>query len=253
MAKKRRNPLVGLFVRGSALVLPLALTLFLLVWVWRILRESLVRHVAAAVNWAVERLGMEPIGAAVSNVIAVVLVLVFILMIGAWFSGFIGRGIFRLLERTLGRIPVVGAIYPHIKQLTEFFLGDEKKIEFQGVVAVEYPRLGMYSLGFLTGSSSTTINQAAGGEMLSIFIPSSPMPVTGYTIFVAADEILELSMTVDEALRTVISGGVLLPDEDRAELDAESLVEMAQRAASQRTADADNSADPSKPGNPAEE
>ena len=77
-------------------------------------------------------------------------------------------------------------------------------------------------MGFLTGSSSRTLNQVSNKDLVSVFIPSSPMPITGYTIFVAAEEIVSLDLTVDEALRTIISGGVLLPTKEQATISPEA-------------------------------
>jgi uncharacterized membrane protein len=87
----------------------------------------------------------------------------------------------------------------------------ERKIDFSKVVAVEYPRKGMYSLGLVTAPGMRTMTDAMGCEFLSIFIPSSPTPVTGYTIMVRREEVVDLPITIDEALRYTISGGVVVP------------------------------------------
>ena len=84
--------------------------------------------------------------------------------------------------------------------------------EFSGVVAVPYPRKGIWSVGLLTGTPMKAIQESAGEEMVTIFIPSSPTPVTGYTITVPRRDIIELALSVDEALRFIISAGVIKPD-----------------------------------------
>ncbi len=216
MTGRRKHPIVRTFIRGLGLLLPLALTVGLLIWIWNQLSEKVIGHVSAGVVRVVEWMRLEPLSETTVFVVSVAFIIITILLIGLWFSGFVGRRIYRAFERTLEKLPIVKAIYPHIKQITEFFFGENKQIEFQGVVAVQYPRIGIYSIGFLTGSSSKAINDAEGGELLSVFIPSSPMPVTGYTIFVPKDQMVHLDLTVDEALRTVISGGLLLPSKEQA-------------------------------------
>lgn len=231
MALSSKHPVVRTFLRGVGLLLPITLTAALLTWLWQQLSERLLGHVMSGVDSLVAALGFEPLSRSVAMVLAIVVLLTLIFLVGFWFSGFIGRRLYSLLERVLVRLPVVSAIYPHIKQISDFFFGEERKIEFRGVVAVEYPRPGVYSIGFLTGSSSRTVNQFAGKEHLTIFIPSSPMPVTGYTIFVPADEIIDLPLTVDEALRTVISGGLLMPDGERAPLSPETIARFEEKKA----------------------
>ena len=109
------------------------------------------------------------------------------------------------------RIPMIRSLYPNIKQVTDFLFGD-RQIEFGGVVAVEYPRKGIWSLGLLTGPAMKTISEhAAAGEYVTVFIPSSPTPITGYTITVSRSSIIELTLSIDEALRFTISGGVIKP------------------------------------------
>lgn len=216
MTGRRKHPVVRTFLRGLGLLLPLALTVGLLIWIWNQLSDKVIGHVSNGVTRVVAWMHLEPLTDTTTFVVSVAFVIITILLIGLWFSGFVGRRIYQAFERALGRLPIVKAIYPHIKQITEFFFGEDKQIEFQGVVAVEYPRRGIYSMGFLTGSSSKTLNQKSGDELVSIFIPSSPMPVTGYTIFVPASEVVHMDLTVDEALRTVISGGLLLPPKEQA-------------------------------------
>jgi uncharacterized membrane protein len=139
-----------------------------------------------------------------------VLAIVAIYIFGRFVASFLGRFIWRFLERALLSIPIIGAIYPHIKQVTDFIF-TERKIEFSRVVAVEYPRKGVWSLGLVTGAGMRTLQEAADSALLTVFIPSSPTPVTGYTITVRREEVVELAMNIDDALRFTISGGVIMP------------------------------------------
>jgi uncharacterized membrane protein len=231
MALHRKHPLVRIFLRGLALILPLALTAGLLFWVWNQLSDRLLEHVSAGVTHTVAWMRLDPLSDTATLVVSVSVVLLCIMLTGLWFSGFVGRRLYSTFEDGLAKVPLVKAVYPHIKQLTEFFFGEGKQIEFKGVVAIEYPRMGLYSLGFLTGSSSKTLNTATNDELISVFIPSSPMPVTGYTIFVPANQVVDLPLTVDEALRTIISGGLLLPESEQAVLAAETIRRLAENSA----------------------
>ncbi|MFW6163541.1 MAG: DUF502 domain-containing protein, partial [Planctomycetota bacterium] len=123
---------------------------------------------------------------------------------------FIGRRIIRVTERFLLKVPFIKVIYPYVKQVTDFILS-EKQVTFRKVVAVPYPRDGMYSMGFVTGHGWRTIRDFTGTDYVQVFIPSSPTPVTGYVIFVKPEEMIDLHITVDEALRFSVSGGVIVP------------------------------------------
>ena len=212
MAKKNSSLFSRLLLRGLGLVLPLALTAALFLWLWNLVTEQILGRMEQFLVWVVGAVGLEPLSPALSMALSVVLAVGGLLLLGLWFSGFLGRKIYGLFERTLAKIPLIGAIYPYVKQITEFFFGEEKKVEFKRVVAIPYPRPGVYSLAFLTGSSAKAINEASGMELISVFVPSSPMPATGYTLFVPASDIIEMPLTVEEALRTIVSGGVLLPE-----------------------------------------
>ncbi|RMH04994.1 MAG: DUF502 domain-containing protein [Planctomycetota bacterium] len=235
-AVKPRSTAGRLFLRGLALVLPLLLTLAALIWVWRFLSGTVFTHVDAFVRWVVElivrgtsngvpsddisRLIEETVPEPVRLGISVAVSALLVLLVGWWFSGFLGRRVIAFLERGLNRLPLVGAIYPHIKQVVDFFLGaDERELPFDRVVALPYPRRGLWSIGFLTGGSIDRLNRATGTETVSVFIPSSPMPMTGYTIFAPVDDLVLLDLSVDEALRMVVSGGVLVPPAQAARLE----------------------------------
>ena len=129
---------------------------------------------------------------------------------GRLLGGFLGRRVQRRLERIITSVPIFKQVYPYVKQVVDFLFSDDKPIKFNRVVAVEYPRRGIWAVGLVTGSSMRSIEEESG-ESLTIFIPSSPTPFTGYTITVPHKEVHELPISIDEALRFTISGGVLVP------------------------------------------
>jgi uncharacterized membrane protein len=114
------------------------------------------------------------------------------------------------------RLPILRRIYPGAKQVSEFFFS-EGKVEFRRVVAIEYPRRGLWSIGFVTGRGFQALMRQAEQELLTVFVPSSPTPITGYIVAVPRREVIDLPITVDEALPFLISGGVIMPPAERLE------------------------------------
>lgn len=135
---------------------------------------------------------------------------IIVVFIGAFLASFIGRTFWRLFEKTFARTPLVRQIYPHIKQVTDFFLTKEK-LAFSRVVAVEYPRKGAWSIAMVTGTGLEKITEGRRKDFLTLFVPTSPTPFTGYVIMIPKDEVVELNMSVEEALRFIISAGVISP------------------------------------------
>ena len=147
----------------------------------------------------------------VMDVIGLVIAVVLIYIIGWLVGSFIGRSLYHKGEELVHRVPVIRNIYPAIKQVTDFFVGQEKRPQFSAVVAVEYPRKGLWSVGLVTGDTMAMIQDRAGEECLTVFIPSSPTPFTGYVVTVPRSDTIDLPITIEEAIKFAVSGGVLIP------------------------------------------
>ncbi len=145
------------------------------------------------------------------HLLGFLMAIVLVYFVGFFLASFIGRTCWRAAEGLLYRIPLIRAIYPHVKQVTDFLLS-ERQVEFSGVVAVRYPRKEIWSLGLSTGRPMKRLQEASPDELVTVFIPSSPTPITGYVIQVPRKDVIELSITIDEALRFTVSGGVIKPD-----------------------------------------
>ncbi len=131
-------------------------------------------------------------------------------LLGKFMAAGIGHFFWNLLERGIHRLPLIRNVYSSVKQVSDFlFTGRE--IEYTRVVAVEYPRKGIWSLGLVTGESMLDIRSAANEPVLSVLIPTSPMPVTGYTITVLKSEAIDLNITIDQAFQFIVSCGVVVP------------------------------------------
>ncbi|MHC5025356.1 MAG: DUF502 domain-containing protein [Planctomycetota bacterium] len=145
------------------------------------------------------------------NFIGIVTAIVAVYIAGRLLGGFFGRRMYRKLENVITTLPIFKQVYPYVKQVVDFLFSDDQPIKFNRVVLVQYPREGIWSVGFLTGHTMRSIAHRAGASV-TVFIPSSPTPFTGYTITVPRDEVLELSISVEEAIRFAVTGGVLIPD-----------------------------------------
>ncbi len=150
------------------------------------------------------------------DVIGLLIAIVLIYFLGRFVGSYIGASLYRRGEELLSRTPVINQVYPYVKQVTDFLVGSEQgKLQFKRVVAVEYPRKGLWSVGLVTGDAMTTIQQKSGAELLTIFVPSSPTPFTGYVVTARADDTVDLNLTIEQALKFTISGGVLTPAAER--------------------------------------
>jgi len=165
-------------------------------------------------EWWASRWYVRPFGFVVA--------LVLVWLVGTLVGGYLGRLAYRGVERVLHALPLVRNVYPQVKQLVGFFLGDglaggtdipgeaaESQPKPSRVVLVQWPRPGCWAIGLLTGPAFAAVEREAG-EALTVFVPASP-PISGFTISVPKSEVIEMPMTIDEALRYLVSGGVLVP------------------------------------------
>lgn len=211
------------FWRGLAALLPALLTFIILVfgisfvheYIGQYVNNAIVRVMAWSLGWSPEYAADWYKGHFL--VWLGVVVAIIGLCVAAYVLGtFIGGRIVRLLESWLVRLPILRRIYPGAKQVTEFFFSAEA-VEFRRVVAIQYPRLGLWSVGFVTGRGLRVVAAAAGRELLTVFVPTTPTPVTGFVVAVPRDEVVDLPISVDEAFQYLISGGLILPPAERRE------------------------------------
>lgn len=155
-----------------------------------------------------------------------VFMLVFVLLLyflGRFMAAGVGRIFLSYAEAMISRLPLVRNVYSSVKQVTDFLVA-ERTVEYNRVVAVEYPRTGVWSIGFVTGESMLDIRSAANEPVLTILMPTSPMPATGFTITVRKSEAIDLNITIDQAIQFVVSCGVVIPphqQQTRAEVTVE--------------------------------
>ena len=143
--------------------------------------------------------------------IGLIIAIIAVYVAGRLLGGFVGRSIYRRLERVVTALPVFKQVYPYVKQVVDFLFNSDRGTRFNRVVIVEYPRKGVWAVGFLTGTAMRSIAKSSG-DSVTVFVPSSPTPFTGYTITVPSDEVIDLPITVEEAIRFAVTAGVLVPD-----------------------------------------
>ena len=131
-------------------------------------------------------------------------------LLGKFLAAGIGRFFWTQLEWLIHRVPLVRNVYSSVKQVTDFLFTDPDT-QFTRVVAVEYPRKGVWTVSFVTGDGMVDILTAAGEPVMSVLIPTSPMPFTGFTVTVRKSETIDLDISVDQALQFIVSCGVVVP------------------------------------------
>ena len=210
------------FFRGLAAVLPTVLTLAIIIYVFGWLDDRVGSPITHGARGLVERIWVYT-GATpppwVTNAqtwydyfwwMGFLLALVGIYIFGRFIASLLGRGAWAAIEKGLLTVPVIKQVYPFFKQVTEFLLS-EKKLEFSRVVAVQYPRMGVWSVGLVTGEGLRSVTEQTGRKMLTVFVPSTPTPFTGFAIIVPREEVVDLNLTIDQGIRFVVSGGVIVP------------------------------------------
>ena len=146
--------------------------------------------------------------------LGLLVLLMAVTLIGALTAGLIGRWLLQTGERVLNRMPVVRSIYSAIKQIFETVLAQQSNA-FREAVLVEYPRRGIWAVGFITGTTKGEVQNLTEEETVNIFLPTTPNPTSGFLLFVPKSDVVPLGMSVEEAVKMVISGGIVTPPDRR--------------------------------------
>jgi uncharacterized membrane protein len=192
----KRNLIAGILV-----IFPLLLTIYILVILFQFVDGILGKFINTYLK---EFLGFYIPG------LGLILFLIILFLVGFLTTHFLGRRLYLILDKALKRFPLVRHIYPSIKQIIEFLFASPRRA-FKKVVLVEYPRPGIWSIGFLTNEGFEEGREKTKQELLNIFIPSSPGPLTGFLIFIPRQEVIVLDISIEDAIRLIVSGGLLNP------------------------------------------
>ena len=195
-------------IAGLLVIIPLATTIWLTVTIaiWVI---DFLTQIPKQLN---PFEGLNPLLINLLNfVVGFTVPLLSILLIGLMARNIAGKWLLDFGERFLQAIPLAGQIYKTLKQLLETLLKDTNS-KFRRVILVEYPRQGMWAIGFVTGNVSSDIQAQMSETMLSVFIPTTPNPTTGWYAVVPEKDVVNLSMSIEEAFKILISGGIVSPN-----------------------------------------
>jgi uncharacterized membrane protein len=194
-------------IAGLLVVIPLATTIWLTITIatWVI---NFLTQIPKQLN---PFDGMHPILVNLLNLfVGLAVPLMSIILIGLMARNIAGRWLLDFGERVLQAIPLAGQVYKTLKQLLETLLKDSGG-KFRGVILVEYPRRGIWAIGFVTGAISADIQAQMSRPMLSVFVPTTPNPTTGWYAVIPEDEVVNLSMSIEDAFKIVVSGGIVAP------------------------------------------
>jgi uncharacterized membrane protein len=192
------------FITGLLILVPLAITLWVLHSVISTMDQSLL---LLPEQWRPEQLfGFKVLG------IGTVLTLLIVFVTGLLAQNFIGNYVVEAWEALLKRIPIVNSIYSSVKQVSDTLFSSTGNA-FSKAVLVQYPREGSWTIAFLTGVPGGAVAKHLQGDYISIYVPTTPNPTSGFFLMVPKADTIELDMTVDAALKYVVSMGVVAPDQ----------------------------------------
>jgi len=206
----RRNLLAGLLA-----AVPILGTIILFSWLfeqatgpgYKWLVNALEEKQTTALGEFLETKG----GQFLFRLMTLVLMVWVVVLFGALTRNFLGRRIIRVGEVLLERLPLVKRVYRALKQVSEAFL-DQSKTTFGQVVAVEYPRKGIYTIGFITSEGRKSRSDRPGEKLINVFLPTSPNPTSGYVVILPEKDVTPLDMTAEDVIKLVISGGAVAAD-----------------------------------------
>lgn len=196
----------GYFLAGLLVTAPISITLYL-TWAFLMFVDSRVSSIITSDYYretAIPGLG-------------VLIAMAFFILVGWAAKNYLGRVIIRASEYVLDKMPVIRTIYGGSKQILEAVIGGSHKQAFREVVMFEYPRPGIWTIGVLTGPPGGEVQKLAGEDIVSVFLPTTPSPTNGLLLFVPVSQLHVLKMTVDEAFKLILSGGILTPPDRSAE------------------------------------
>ena len=196
----------GYFVAGLLVLIPLSLTIYVVYQLFGFIDGILNKSISQAFYAALGIDGRPPYIPG----LGFLTLLVLIFFSGILARNFIGKRLIFWSENILGRIPVIRHIYGTFQQISQAFLADQSQV-FKRAALIEYPKKDIYSIGFITQDTRGPVQDCLDKDVVSVFLPTTPNPTSGYLLFVPKADVTLLDITVEEALKLVISGGSIVP------------------------------------------
>jgi uncharacterized membrane protein len=187
------------FLAGLVVVLPVAGSVFILLWLFTAFTDQLLPR-----NLRNENLTF------VYRIVALLLFVLLVTPIG-WITRLMaGKRLIALTESLIGRVPLLSKIYVFIKEVSDTMLSGKKTV-FERVVMIEYPRPGLYTIGFVTNEAGGEAQAKTRERMINVFLPTTPNPTSGWLVLVPKDKVINMDMSVTDGMKLVISGGSVVP------------------------------------------
>ena len=203
MAKNKPNKsllssLRNNFIAGVVVLIPIGITLYLTIFIINVSSKLIPKEINPNHYLPYNIPGLE------------ILIAVLLITIIGWLSlSFIGKRLFNLFESLLNKIPIIRTIYSAVEQLIETFT--KSKSDKKTVVLIEYPRKGVYAVGFATKENTGEIKNKAGKELINVFVPTTPNPTSGFLLMFPKDEVIYLDLSFEEASKFIVSAGSFNP------------------------------------------
>ncbi len=186
------------FIAGVVVLIPIGITLYLTVFIINVSSKLIPKEINPNHYLPYNIPGLE------------ILIAVLLITIIGWLSlSFIGKRLFNLFESILNKIPIIRTIYSAVEQLIETFT--KSKSDKKTVVLIEYPRKGVYAVGFATKENTGEIKKKAGKELINVFVPTTPNPTSGFLLMFPKDEVIYLDLSFEEASKFIVSAGSFNP------------------------------------------
>ncbi|HEU4741059.1 MAG TPA: DUF502 domain-containing protein [Meiothermus sp.] len=194
------------FVTGLLALLPLAVTIYVLVWVYN--------SSAGIITRLLEFIRVQPPGwlLPLLPVLGILVTLFLILLIGLLAGNYVGRVLIGVIDRSMKSIPLVREVYNAVQQISQTLLG-QPEVQFQRAALIEYPRKGLYTLCFVASPNVGYKLPPLPDGFTVVLVPTSPVPASGMAIIVPTEDVIPLEISIEDALKYVVSGGFILPSE----------------------------------------
>lgn len=195
------------FITGLLILLPLGVTVFIIGIVL-----DRVGNPASELffNFIDQNIRELPTVEIPLQLLSLLIVFLIITALGYFSRIFLGQLLLKFFERILTRLPLISQVYNTVKQLVDTF-SQQKKAVFQEVVMIEYPRKGIYAIGFLTNQAKGEVQSLTGENLVNVFVPTTPNPTSGFLLMLPKQDVIPMQMSVGDGMKTIISGGAVTP------------------------------------------
>ncbi|MBN1153950.1 DUF502 domain-containing protein [candidate division KSB1 bacterium] len=190
------------FLTGLVVLGPFVATMFLISWLFTKI-DSLLK---GFIGGFLARFGLDPIPGL--GFISVILIIVFT---GIVARNYVGKKVLAIGDMIVTKIPLINRIYIAIQQISQAFLSEKREV-FKEAVLIPYPRQGLYSIAFFTQDTKGEIQKLLDHDVVSVFLPTTPNPTSGFLLFVPKKDVIRLSMSIEDAMKLIISGGAIIPE-----------------------------------------